>query len=180
VVPARLFTIFSTRTALVEEARSRADAIRGRLDRFRDVREWDLKVSYDTPALAKHLAEFSNEIAELDRGIAEAKPGRRYLLERKREEAAARATAGVAAEEARRYLARLAPMADEVTQLELPAQRRDLPVVLSAALLVRTDRAAALQSAASEIGRGLGARGIHLSLTGPWAPYRFVGEDARA
>jgi hypothetical protein len=131
IVPARLLTLFSSEDALLDEARRRGDVLTGRLERFRDRREWDLKASYDLDAAA--VLERSPHAAELAAQIADAAPGRRYLLERRLEEvvreegpAAARAIAGD-------LLAELAMHADEVTELAIPSRQEALPVVLDAA-----------------------------------------------
>lgn len=178
IAPARLFTIFSSDAALREEARARGGEIRERLERFRDVREWDLKVSFDAEVLTTHAAEYSEEVADLDRRIADAAPGRRYLLQRRRDDTAGRAVADVAARQARRCLEDLAAMAERVAEQEITAGRGETPVVLRAALLVRSERAEAVRTTAARAAEHLAGRGIHVSLTGPWAPYRFFGDES--
>jgi len=177
IVPARFLTVFSSEQALRAEAHERQDEVTGRLSRFRDVREWDLKVSYDFDTLTNHLGELSEEAAALDSEIEAAAPGRRYLLERRRDKVARSETGGVARRLARQLLDDLRSHAEEVTELELPSLRDDLPVVLNAALLVKTDAAGALERSAGEVIPELEARGLHVGLTGPWAPYRFMRED---
>lgn len=178
IVPARFLTVFSSEQALRAEAHERQDEVTGRLRRFRDVREWDLKVSYDLDTLANHLGELSEKTAALDLEIEAAAPGRRYLLERRRDEVARSETGGVARRLARQLLDDLRSHAEDVTELELPSLRDDLPVVLNAALLVKTEAAGALERSAGEVIPELEARGLHVGLTGPWAPYRFMREDA--
>ena len=177
IVPARLLTLFSSEGALRAEADARSEAVTSALSRFRHAREWDLKVSYDRATLAPRLAEVSDEAAKIAAEIDAAAPGRRYLLERKREELlrreaprAARALASELLDEARAF-------ADEVKELELPARREGLPVVLDAALLVQPERVDGLRKRVSDRTAPLAERGIHVSLTGPWAPYRFLPED---
>lgn len=179
IMPARLLSVFSSEEALRADAEERTGAIEDRLARFRDVREWDLKVSFDATRLGALLGEFSGETAEMDAQIASAAAGRRYLLERKREELVRRETGVVARRLARELLTKLDRLADETVELELPALRDDLPVVLNAALLVRTERTDQLRDTASSEVPALEERGVHASLTGPWAPYRFVGETTR-
>ena len=50
-------------------------------------------------------------------------------------------------------------------------------LLLDAAFLVRTGRAAAFRTAAATLGRRL-ASGYELTLSGPWPPYTFVAEPA--
>lgn len=180
IVPVRLFTLFSSETSLLEEARRRADDVTESLRRFRDVREWDLKVSYEVAALAPHLSLLSAEAARMDAEIEAAAPGRRYLLERKREELVRREAPAAARERARSLLDALRPLTEAVTELEIPPHREGLPVVLDAALLVHGARVEDLRRRVAEQAQELNGIGIRTQLTGPWAPYRFVSEDAHA
>jgi hypothetical protein len=175
IIPARLLTLFSSEAALVAQVRERADAVQERLERFRDFREWDVKVSYDMEELGRHLGEFSDEVAELDREIAGSTPGRRYLLERRRDDLIRRECGSTAGRLARDLLRDLATVAEEVAEFGVPNTDRDLPVVLNAALLVNSGRRGELEQAAATRAEGLRSKGLHLSVTGPWAPYRFAG-----
>ena len=180
IVPVRLFTLFSSRAALLEESVTRREGITASLQRFRDLREWDLKVSYDLSTLSGHLRELSEEAAAMDAEITAAAPGRRYLLERKREDLTRREAPAAARRQARELLAELTPFAEEVTELDIPPSREGLPVVLDAALLVSNPASAELRRVVSERTAQLEGIGIHARLTGPWAPYRFVSETADA
>ncbi len=180
VVPARLLTLFSSSAMLLDAAAERSAQVEGDLDRFRTVREWDLKVSYDADELRRHLGALSGEIARLDEDVRAAAPGRRYLLERRRDELARERCASAAASVARALLTDLADMAEETTELSIPSTDRDLPVVLNAALLIPLDRQEAVQGAAREAVASWSPRGVHVTFTGPWAPYRFVREPRDA
>jgi hypothetical protein len=178
ILPARLLTVFSSEAALRAEATKRGDAVRAALERFRDLREWDLKVSYDGSTLSAYLGELSKDISLMDKEIEDAPPGRRYLLERRRADLAKNETAVVAHRLAQDLLGKLGHFAEEVSELDNPLGRRDpdeVPVVVNAALLVHRDRAAALEDASRPLVADLKRRGIDVTLTGPWAPYRFTG-----
>lgn len=178
IVPARLFTLFASRDSLVAGATERADAVDSGLQRFRDVREWDVKVSYDHESLAEHLSDLSPDAAAQEAELRQSTPGKRYLLERKREGAVRQQAADAARALAGGFLDALRAVADEVRELELPASPAEVPVVANAALLVRRDKHEELQRIARQQSAGLARRGVHASLTGPWAPYRFFGEGS--
>lgn len=175
IVPSRLLTLFSSEAALREAVGSGA-AIRRDLERFADAREWDLKVAWDPAVLADHLGDVSEEIAELDRRIAEATPGKRFLLERKRRNAARTEGRTVARRLATELLEDLRGHARDSVLLPPPSD--SAPVVLSAALLVSGEAEEAMLARAAAARQRLGGFGVAVALTGPWAPYRFVeGED---
>jgi hypothetical protein len=178
IVPVPLFTLYSGPAALADDVAARARQIRYRLERFEGRREWDVKVAYRAERALAHAAELSEAVRALDEEMTAAAPGRRYLLERKRSELARAEIAGAARRRAAGLLDALRPLADEVVQPPLPRNDPALPVVLNAALLVRKGNEGAL-IAAAEAGRAdLDALGLEVLFSGPWAPYRFVGDDA--
>lgn len=174
IVPAPLFTLFSSVDALRSDAEQRAAEIAATLERFRGLREWDVKLAYRPDVLAQNAAAVSDAVRDLDQEIAAAAPGRRFLLARKRSELLKTEVAGAAHRVASQLFDRLQAQARAAVRLELPRTGAELPVVLSAALLVpRPDEAqiiAALDTERDEL-RPLG---FELSFSGPWAAYRFM------
>lgn len=171
IVPSRLLTLFSSDDAL-RRAVDAGDAIREDLERFRGTREWDLKIIWDPAVFAGHLGQVSDEVADLDRQIAEASPGRRFLLERKRKDVARTEGRVVARRLAVDLLDDLRAQSDD--SVLLPPPPDNAPVVLNAALLVPTDHEAALLARAAAARDRLGEMGLTVAFTGPWAPYRFT------
>jgi hypothetical protein len=175
ILPARLLTLYSGEGAL-RSAIPSVDAIRVQLERLRGLREWDLKVTYQNDVLRAHLGAVSPQVAELERESAAADPGRRYLLDRKREKLLDSETGAAARRLGEEVLTALEPHAQEVRRVPTPrgADPAALPVVVHAALLVSEAREGQLQSRASAEGERLGRHGVSVALTGPWAPYRFL------
>lgn len=176
IVPVRLLTLYSSEEALGDAIGRRQEEILGTMERLRGLREWDLKISHRPEELEASLGEVSETIAEVDREIEEAAPGRRFLLERKRGRMARTEGTRAAKTLADELVERLEPLVEELERLPLPREVRDHPLVLNAALLVSRDREDALRSTAEASAEELDARGVTVELTGPWAPYRFVGE----
>lgn len=177
ILPAPLFTLYSSPELLQAEAASRAGEVERALGDFAGLREWDLKVTYLPARLAEHLGELSPEVAELDRRIAQASPGTRFLLERKRDALARTETARAARESAAGLLEALAPLAERSLRLPLAQTDGSGPVALNSALLVRRDREAALATEFAARRAELERLGIAAAFSGPWAPYRFVAEE---
>lgn len=172
IVPSRLLTLFSSEAALADAA-GEGTRIRQDLERFSAAREWDLKVSYDPARLEGKLGEVSDEIARLDEEIADAGPGKRFLLEKKRKDVAKTEGRAIARQKAAELLDAL--RADAEDSVVLPAASESAPVVLNAALLVPTGSEAAVRERAAEARERLEPVGIVVAFTGPWAPYRFAG-----
>ena len=177
VLPMRLFTLFSSDEALRAECEQRAEWMRETLARLDGVRQWDLKVSYDAERMLATIGETSDEVASIDAELAQATPGRQYLLRKQRDDvarAAVRKAVGALGEE---VLARLSGVTNDVRRMAPPSsvEPGELPVVLAAALLVRREDEAELRSLLADESARLEARGVTVACSGPWAAYRFVG-----
>jgi hypothetical protein len=178
ILPVRLLTLYSGVQALREAVADQAGTLVRQMDRLHGLREWDVKVSYDATALAEHLGEVSEEVERIEREIGEASPGRRYLLERKRAQLVSEETSRVARKLASDFHATLERTAREARRLPLPRDRDELPVVLNAAYLSEPVRERDLAAAAAAESARLRPLGFQVRLTGPWAPYRFLGEQS--
>jgi hypothetical protein len=180
IVPVPLFTLYSGEEALAADLRARGADVEQTLARIAGLREWDVKLAYDPAALERAIGTASAAVARLDADIAAATPGRRFLLQRKRAELVRDEVHRVAAERADALLAALAGHARAVTRLAIPATSERMPVVLHAALLVARADEPALESVLDAERAGLETLGFGASLTGPWAPYRFLAADDAA
>lgn len=175
IVPSAFLTIFSTLDALQRQAAERESEILDQLERVRGLREWDLKVGYAPERLSRHLGEVSTEVADLEREIEGAEPGRRFLLERKRRELVQALTADSARELAGRLLGNLRARSRDCRVLPLPRAGEGVPVVLSAALLLSRKDEEDIRRLVEDRRESLERVGMSVSFSGPWAPYRFIG-----
>lgn len=174
ILPSRLLTLFRSEDALRTVMDREADRILSDLERFEGRREWNIKVFYEPAPLLEHLAELSEEIARLDEEIARAGPGKRFLLEKKRKDLAATESRAAARGLASKLLQGLRARAEDTATLATPSE--GAPVVLNAALLVPSEREAELRDYVEAEERRLRTFGMTVEFTGPWAPYRFLGE----
>jgi hypothetical protein len=177
IVPVPLFTFYSGPDALREEAVERETEIRARIARFGGRREWDLKVAYRADVVIEHAGELSAAVGALDAEIAASPPGRQYLLQRKRTELAREEVAAVTRRIARELLDAVRPLVEEVVQLPLPRADHELPVVMNAALLVPKENERPLVASLEARAHTLGGLGVYANFSGPWAPYRFIGDE---
>ena len=180
ILPVSLFTMYSSRTALKESAAPRAAELAEEIERLRNKREWDVKISFQESEVQRHANTLSPRIADMDRELSEATPGKRYLLEKKRAEILKTETRRAAQNLADAAYATLRANTVAARVLPIPRTGDSLPVVLHAAFLVDRGAEAALMQAFEREGRRLEQVGIELRFSGPWAPYRFTGSDERA
>lgn len=174
ILPSRLLTLFSGLESVRAVLEQESGRIRGELDRLAGLREWDLRVGHDPGRILEHLGEISEEVGRLDREIEAAAPGKRFLLEKKRKDMARTEGRDAARRMARDLLDALRPLAEDVVTLDPPADAT--PTTLNAAFLVDRQGEAALTAELAGARERLEPLGLTISVTGPWAPYRFMRE----
>lgn len=174
ILPAPLFTLYSSRAALVQAVGARGAEVRAQLERLSGRREWDLKVGYRRDELERHAGTVSEEVRALDAEIAEAAPGRRFLLERKRAEVVKRELGAAARAVAQQLLEEVRPLAEAAVALSPPRDAAELPVLLAAALLLRREAEPDARLLVQQRADALARLGFSVEFTGPWAPYRFL------
>ena len=177
ILPVPLFTLFSSDEALRADVAGRAEAINSALAEYAGLREWDLKVSYREADLRAHAAQLSAEVAELERQIDEAQPGKRFLLERKRDEVLTREMRRAARQVADELLQTASASAARTRRLAVGPGVEEGAVVLNAALLVPAGGEAALRERLAARAAELSALGFAVAYSGPWAPYRFLAPE---
>jgi hypothetical protein len=166
VIPFRLCTIYDGAAHVREMLERERESLTATLERVRGAAEWGVKaylVAAPAPAPA-------------------AAPAGAARREREREDRAAAESAREAAEHrAATIHARLGEHA-AASALSRPHDRRlsghEGEMLLNAAYLVASARAADFHAVVDALAREHEPDGLRLELTGPWAPYHFVGGDA--
>jgi hypothetical protein len=176
ILPAPLFTMYSSTDALREATAQRDEELVNEMQRLRGLREWDLKISFDEQELQQHGAEISGKLAQLDDEIAAAPAGKGYLLQKKRADLLKMEVRQAAHRRAVDVLNSTHSLTAEARTLPLPRSGENLPVVLHAALLVRIENEPRLVKQLEAEAQTLRGIGMDLNFSGPWAPYRFMGE----
>ena len=176
ILPAALFTMYSSVEALLEAAKPRYAELKSEMQRLRGQREWDLKVSFDERVLQQNAAKVSDKVADLDNEIANAPAGKAYLLQKKRSDLLKAEVRQAAHRRAIDVMNSVHALVAGSRTLPLPRTNEDLPVVLHAALLVRADNEKQLVQQLEQEAKNLRTIGMDLNFSGPWAPYRFMGD----
>ncbi|HUP89006.1 MAG TPA: GvpL/GvpF family gas vesicle protein [Longimicrobiales bacterium] len=179
ILPVPLFTMYSSETALRDSAGATSLDYEAELRRLHDKREWDVKISFDEREVQKHAGEISPRIAELEREAAAATPGKRYLLEKKRDDLLKTETRDAAQRIAREVIDDVAQKTVEHRSLPIPRTADDLPVVQYTALLVERSAEAELIELLEREAERLKGLGLGLTFSGPWAAYRFTRQHER-
>ncbi len=175
ILPAPLFTMYSSLEALQAAGSQRSAELKAEMQRLQGHREWDLKIFFDENVLKENAAMLSDALARLDEAIAAAPAGKRYLLQKKRTDVIQSEVRQAAHRKAVEVFDAVKASAAEARTLPQPRTETVLPVVLHAALLVRTEKEPTVVAELESQTAALKAIGMDLSFSGPWAPYRFTG-----
>jgi hypothetical protein len=166
VIPMKLFTLFTSE----ERAVAHVSRTRRKLDRLfarvTDREEWGVRLLLDERRALTAAAPVT------------AATGTEFLAKKKAAKDARQRLVGDAVEEAERLFASLTRVADDSRRRTPAAEGPTSRMVLDAAFLVARGDARRFRAAAGAAARALRARGLTVSLTGPWPPYHFVADEA--
>lgn len=182
VLPMRLATVYLDEARTAQMLRERGEEFRALLDRLERHTEWGVKVYADPSTVPAEEPEPVGGGA-----AAPDSPGRAYLQRRRagrRDHQRAYRAAGT-------VVARIAEAAGELVAAKVAhrPQQGELATgpgenVANDAYLVPTGRGEEFRRAVDAAAQG--APGVHVAVTGPWAPYSFAtppqpgGEGSRA
>jgi gas vesicle protein GvpL/GvpF len=167
VIPFRMCTIYDDEDGVREMLAREQESLAGVLDRLRGTAEWGVKA-------------YRAELVQA-RSAPAAQSGTDWLRRKRDERAAAESARDAADERAVAIHAALAEQA-RAAALARPHDRRlsgdEREMLLNGAYLVPVERAEQFRARVAELGREYEPEGVQLELTGPWAPYHFVGDAA--
>ncbi len=167
VVPMKLFTLFSSdeRAAHhVEKTRRSLDRV---VARIAGCEEWGLRVLFDEARATRAATD-----------AARAPVTGTGFLQRKKEQVEVKKKLAVEARATVDDLfARVSRFTKKAVRRSPPAQLAG-SVLLDAVFLVPRDATKKLKATVAETAKGLAKEGYHVTLTGPWPAYSFVGSPS--
>ena len=162
VIPAKLFTMFSTIERALADVSERRTSLDRVMKRIAGCEEWGIRITRQLPV--------ANPVTP-----GRTASGTAFLSARKAARDAvanARSEAAAAAGDA---FTRLARIARDATQRERRAEPGTNPPILEAAFLVPVKARARFKAEAARCAKRCANAGAELTLTGPWPAYNFIG-----
>jgi Gas vesicle synthesis protein GvpL/GvpF len=165
LVPMKLFTLFASDDRALEHIRGDRERLDRILDRIAGCQEWGVLVRMDETKARQMASE------EARRQAGGQGSGTAFLLRKRMEQEASRTLLGRLRGEMEKVFSDLGGEAAE-------ARKRDpiLPVLLDSAFLVRKDQVSRFEKTVDLWAKRL-AESCEVTLTGPWPPYNFIGEE---
>jgi hypothetical protein len=182
VIPLPMFSsTFGSADAVRAMLRDRGAELKPLLARVARGREYALRVYRVDAELKAALPKLVEEIGQLRAAADAAKPGQRYLLERKLEERSKEEIRATSLRIASRIRDELAEVALDTATSPIPRMTTDAPgtMVLNAAFLISPEGLRAFQERLTAIVNTHQASGFRFDFTGPWPAYHFALGDAQ-
>lgn len=181
VIPLSLFSLHRDIARAEARIGSEAPAFERLLDRLTGRKEWGIKLWRRDAEAREGIDQLSPSLQTLGREIEDAPPGKRFLLERKRETMRAEELRTVSNRVAHDLFGALRGAAEEGVTAAIPPAPAggDRVLLLHAAFLVGDREFGEFQRAVGEQATRLAGSGFELEFTGPWPPYHFtsVGDE---
>jgi hypothetical protein len=176
LVPMAFGTVYRGPERVAALLRERAGEFHELLALVRGKYEWGLKVYRETARWLATADATSDALRRLATAAAQASPGRAYLLSKQRDRLRAAEADRLAAEALDAIVGALEPLSAAARRNALgAAEPAATQLVLSAAFLVGAAAAEAFRAATAELERTYAPQGLSVEVSGPWAPYSFVG-----
>ena len=172
IIPLRAFTLFSSEESVGRYLDESAERLSRSLDRLHGKQEWTIRVEFDAQVWSDSLANRVSTLRDLNEQIANAAPGKAFLLRKKLDEE--RKQASRSGEESlltEIQTAVLDKLKSEVVSESREQREGAFPQIN---VLINRDEEAVLQELHRELNDKYGREGVTLSISGPWPPYTFA------
>ena len=167
VVPMKLFTLFSTDERAIEHVTKMKKALERVVDRIDGCDEWGLRILFDeAEAIRVAAAEARGKRPTSGTGFLERKKSQQDLR---------RTLTTHAADEVNALYTRIGKIARKAARRSAPNRELAGRVLLDAVFLVPRGAVKKLKGEVAGTAEGLAAQGFHVTLSGPWPAYSFVG-----
>ncbi|HEX2059841.1 MAG TPA: GvpL/GvpF family gas vesicle protein [Thermoanaerobaculia bacterium] len=175
LVPLRAFTLFSGEAALRAYLEEHRELLEKTLERLDGKQEWTLRIELEPQKWSDALATRVESLRALQDEIANAAPGKAFLLRKKLDDSKKKASQS--AEDA--LVNEIESAVMDKLRCETVAesrQRRDgaFPQIN---VLVNRDEESVLQELHAELSARYEPEGVTVALLGPWPPYTFAGRE---
>lgn len=176
IIPLSLFSIHRGLERVQERLRSEEPSFGRLLARLAGHKEWGIKLWRREAEVAAGIDRLSPSLGPINREIDESPPGRRFLLERKRETIRAEEVRAASKRVAHEVFDALSGTADGATSVALPGgiPGAERTLLLHAAFLVADERFDSFREVVNAQAARLAGSGFEIEFTGPWPPYHFT------
>ena len=174
IIPLSLLSLHEGEERAAERVRVSEAEYAAMLDRLAGHTEWGIKLWRREILTRQAIDRLSPSVRALTRELEDAPPGKRFLLERKRESMRNDEVRALSKRLAHETFSSLASSASRSRLLQLPSVGGgERMLLLHSVFFVRNDAFENFQSEVTRIAGSLQETGFEIEFTGPWPPYHF-------
>jgi len=175
IIPLSLFSLHRDLRRVEDRVRQEEDAFESLLTRLKGKREWGVKLWRRESEARTGIDRLSPTLTALAAEIDAAPPGKRFLLEKKREGLRADEVRAASRRFALELFGTLRGRAEAAVAATIPAVAGgERVLLLDAAFLIDDERFDEFHRALSERSVSFQGSGFDIEFTGPWPPYSFT------
>lgn len=177
VIPFKFGTIFNTIGNLEKFIMDYSASLAENFNNIKGKEEWSVKIYCNREVLTQQIDELSEEVGALQREILQSKPGKAFILKRKKAELIEREIDQVIRTCGQSCYNELASVS-ELVQINnlLPKEitERTDEMILNCSCFVKVEKIGELLSDIGSLREKYQNAGLEIEATGPWPPFSFI------
>ena len=177
VIPFKFGTIFNSEESLLKFIHKYSSSLNENLKNIEGKEEWSVKIYCNYTLLNEQITELSEDVNNLEQEILNSKPGKAFLLKRKKVELIEKEVQKVVQLSGQTCYEELASLS-ELTQINklLPeeiSEKKD-SMILNISCFVSQVRVNKFLNAFDELQKKYKKIGFNMATAGPWPPFSFT------
>ena len=177
VIPFKFGTIFNSEESLLEFIHKYSSSLNENLKNIKGKEEWSVKIYCNYTLLNNQITELSEDVYNLEQEILNSKPGKAFLLKRKKVELIEKEVQKVIQLSGQTCYEELARLS-ELTQINklLPEEisEKTDSMILNISCFVSQVRVSEFLDAFDELQKKYKKIGFDMATAGPWPPFSFT------
>lgn len=177
VLPCKFATVFASKENLENFVREHARSLKENFRHVANKEEWSVKIYCDRVKLNEKIGEISEKLNALEQEILKSKPGKAFLLKRKKAELLESEAEVIMQDYGQQCFSQVAGFSEQTRMNSLLPQEvteRTEDMIFNASCLVHTQRIEAMLSMAGQMQKTFRKVGMILDVAGPWPPFSFI------
>ncbi len=177
VLPCKFATVFTSVENMENFVREYAPSLKENLRCVADKEEWSVKIYCDRDKLNEKIGEISEKVNSFEQEIIKSKPGKAFLLKRKKAELLETEAELILQNYGRQCFSQFQDISEQIklnTLLPREATERTYDMIFNAAFLIHKQRIETMLNLAEHLQTSYRNVGMFLDVTGPWPPFSFI------
>ena len=177
VIPFKFGTIFNSEESLQKFIQKYSISLNENLKNIKEKEEWSVKIYCNYTLLNEQITELSEDVRNLEQEILQSKPGKSFLLKRKKVELVEKEVEKVVELSGQFCYEELSGLS-ELTQvnslLSKELSERTDNMILNISCFVNRVSVNKFLGAIDQLKKKYKKIGFHIATTGPWPPFSFT------